>query len=233
MKTFMAVLVTIVTFTIIVFSGSGCSGNNPEEPAPTATITPPPTATITPLVIDNFEDGADLDNYFNPSWFASAVGGASTLHNWGEYTGVEKNGSYAFKVSGYAQANATAGSYYYGNLNFSTGATTGANPADITGYNNMKFSMYLGGAVTGSAYLSVQIWMSDGGTNEAWKEIAATFDPVFHEYVIDLSTFSPIGTLSGLYADLKQIIFYIYARSTVQNDDAEIQCYIDDIRFTE
>ena len=228
MKNFVLSVTLIAILFSFLFS---CSDNKPSSPQPTAT--PTSVATIAPLYVDDFEDN-NYVNVFNTNWLASANGGSSFLHGCFIYSGDNKNGAYAMVLSATVEAAINAGAFYYGTSYITTGIVANATPVNISVYSKMKFSAAIDGYATGSAYPYFYVYMNDGSSITAWKEISNTFDPVFKEYVLDLSSFNVSGgALNDLYTNLKQIIFYVDVRSLTQSDTADVQFYIDDIRFTQ
>ncbi len=227
MKNFIKLMPLVVGVAIFMALAS-CSKENPQEPAPDPTETPTPT----PYYVDDFEDG-DSVNVFTNTWMPAVQGGISRVDDFGIYTGAEKNGSYALKVTGYAEAAVDSGSEYWGLISANSGATSGADPIDVTEYNEFKFSSYLGGTTTGDAYINFNISISNG-TDAAWGTLAVDYDPVFREYTADMYglTLNGSATYSDVYSSVKQITFTIYAYSPTQYDGAEIEFFLDDIRFS-
>lgn len=225
MKNFMkqAPIIIIAVFMVL----ASCSKENPQEPAPDPTETPTPT----PYYVDDFEDG-DIVNALTNTWMYTVQGGDSRVDDFGLSTGAEKNGSYSLKVTGYAEAELDGGSEYWGLISTNSGATSGADPIDVTGYNEFKFSSYLGGTTTGDAYVNFNISISNG-TDAAWGTLMADYDPVFREYAVDMYGLTLNGAAyNDVYSSVKQITFTIYAYSPTQYDGAEIEFFVDDIRFS-
>ncbi len=220
---------TILFFFLLIpllFSVFSCSQPSPTSTQPTPTPVPP-------LYIDNFEDN-DYANLLTSQWLATAIGGASQLHYCLLQTGPNKNGAYALVVSATVQAAIDAGPYYYGMAYLNTGSTGSAVPADISKYNKLRFYAALCDAVEGSASLLFTVNIYGGTSSQASINVATAFNPVFKDYSLNLSDFTvDSGTLADLKSGLKQIIFNVFIQSPAANDTADIQFYIDDVRFTQ
>jgi len=248
------ILILVLFLVIVSLITFGCSKTeNPSQPTQTPTplpsFTPTSTNTLTPLpsftptctntltgnvvMLDNFSDGDLLNNYGNewsPYWpFAGQWVSTPTIT-----TGYA---DYALKVTGHVTANAVMPPSYYGLF----GTTTYINNGSGTDIRPVNYINLILKTIENIPNTNIGFFdkilislFTPNNSSYANYEISPMPSSSWQVYKININNFTfDCGDASDLFSHMGFIGIYIYYTSTISNEEAEAELYVDEVYFSE